>query len=62
VSKLGTERAEVLQLKAAHGLEPLLCALHRAVEFRRCEPPMSGRSWLPAAQRRARNQPVRHWC
>jgi hypothetical protein len=35
VSKLGTELAEVLQLKAAHGLEPLLWALHRAVEFRR---------------------------
>ena len=35
VSKLGTELAEVLQLKAAHGLEPLLWALRRAVEFRR---------------------------
>jgi transposase len=35
VSKLGTELAEVLQLQAAHGTEPLLVALRRAVEFRR---------------------------
>lgn len=35
VSKLGSELAEVLQLGAAHGLEPLLSALRRAVEFRR---------------------------
>jgi hypothetical protein len=35
VSKLGTELAELLQLQAAHGPEPLLSALRRAVEFRR---------------------------
>ena len=35
VSKLGAELTEVLQLQAAHGTEPLLVALERAVQFRR---------------------------
>jgi hypothetical protein len=35
VSKLGTELADVLQLRAAHGLNRCLAALRRAVEFRR---------------------------
>ncbi|HET9871426.1 MAG TPA: IS21 family transposase [Propionibacteriaceae bacterium] len=35
VTKLGTEIAEVLTLGAAHGAEPLLAALERAVAFRR---------------------------
>ena len=35
VSKLATDLAEVLQLRAAHGTDALLAALHRAVEFRR---------------------------
>jgi hypothetical protein len=35
VTKLGTEIAEVLTLAAAHGTEPLLAALERAVAFRR---------------------------
>jgi hypothetical protein len=61
VSKLGTELAEVLQLKAAH-LEPLLWALRRLWNSVVGEPPMSDRSWQPAVPRRARNQPVGHWC
>ena len=35
VSKLGAELAEVMQMHAAHGTEPLLAALDRAVTFRR---------------------------
>lgn len=35
VTKLGTEIAEVLTLAAAHGTEPLLAALERAVSFGR---------------------------
>jgi hypothetical protein len=35
VTKLGTEIAEILTLAAAHGTEPLLTALERAVTFGR---------------------------
>lgn len=35
VTKLGTEIAEILTLGAAHGAEPLLAALERAVAFGR---------------------------
>ena len=35
VTKLGTEIAEVLTLGAAHGTEPLIAALERAVAFGR---------------------------
>ena len=35
VTKLGTEIAEVLTLGVAHGTEPLLAALERAVAFGR---------------------------
>lgn len=35
VTKLGTEIVEVLTLGAAHGTEPLLAALERAVAFGR---------------------------